>query len=215
MDKFVEFCQQTTQCMQTPQQDSTGWLLWIIWIVGLLFVICGFVSSVDARKAIFSTLRNPTEYRGRIGREEFLLVYYPLQILRCSTILAIILATAMLSHSRWVYAPLILGTLLLLIASAALYCTIIKRGHDFGFHAKESIKAYIFSVPFFLFLNRRNDFAADQVHTWSVLRSQKGSPFANIYGSAPAENNYLLAGRMEETKFPSVWDEADWKNLKK
>ena len=215
MDKFVEFCQETSQCMQNPQQDSAGWLLWIIWIGGLLLVIGGFIGSVQARKFLLNVLRNPSEYRGRMGKEEFLLVYYPLQILRCTTILAIILTTAILSHSRWVYLPLVLGTCLLLWASVALYCAVIRRGHDFGFKAKESIKAYVFSAPFLIFLNRRNDFAADQLHTWSVLRSQKGSPFANLYGSAPAENNYLLAGRMEETRFPSVWDEADWNQTKK
>lgn len=215
MDKFVEFCQQTSQCMQHPQQDSAGWFLWIVWVGGLLLVIAGFISSAQARQFLFNVLRNPTEYRGRMGREEFLFVYYPLQILRCTTILAIILATAILSHSRWVYFPLLLGIFLLCWASVALYCAIIRRGHDFGFTAKESIKAYMFSLPFLIFLNRRNDFAADQVHTWSTISNNKGSAFANIYGSAPAENNYLLAGRMEETQFPSVWDQADWNHTKK
>ena len=215
MDKFVEICQQTAQCMQNPQQDSAGWLLWIFWIAGLILVICGFASSIDARKAIFSLLRNPTEYRGRIGREEFLLVYYPLQILRCSTILAIILATAMLSHTRWVYVPLLLGTLLLLCTSVALYCAIIRRGHDFGFDFRESIKAYLAGAHFFRYLTRPFDRNGEKAYTWSILCNNKGSPLANLYGSAPAENNYLLAGRLEEMKFPSVWDEADWKNTQK
>lgn len=215
MDKFVEFCQQTSQGMHNPQQDSVGWLLWAIWIGGILLVICGFISSAGARRALVSVLRNPTEYRGRMGKEEFLWVYYPLQILRCTTILAVILATAILSHSQWVYLPLFLGTVLFIWASVALYCIIIRRGHDFGFRSKESIKAYLLSTPFFVWLNRKYDAASEQTHTWSVLRGNKGSPFANMYGSAPAENNYLLAGRLEKLQFPSVWDEADWNHTKK
>lgn len=212
MDKFVNLCQQTASCMQNPQQDSAGLILWITWIAGLLLAICGFISSSDARKAIFGLLRHPSEYRGRIGREEFLLIYYPLQILRCSTILTIILATAILGHSRWVYAPLLLGAILLLCASLALYCTIIRRGHDFGFCAAESIKAYIAGAHFFKYLNKPFDLNGEKAYTWSILCNNKGSPFANLYGSAPAENNYLLASRLEETKFPSIWDKTDWKN---
>ena len=215
MDKFVEVCQQTAQCMQSPQQDSAGWVIWAIWILALVLVGCGFASSSGARRAIFGLLRHPTEYRGRIGREEFLSVYYPLQILRCSTVLAIILATAMLSHSRWVSLPLVVGVMLLLGASVALYCAIIRHGHDFGFSAAESVQAYFFGAHLLRYLNKRLDLNGEKAHTWSILCNQKGSPFANLYGSAPAENNYLLSGRREEAQFPSIWDEMDWKNLKK
>ncbi|MBP5429864.1 MAG: DUF805 domain-containing protein [Elusimicrobiaceae bacterium] len=215
MNKFVEICQQTTQCMQTPQQDSAGWLIWTIWILALVLVVCGFISSADARRAIFEVLRNPTEYRGRIGREEFLSVYYPLQVLRCSTVLAIILATAMLSHSRWVYVPLFLGGGLLLCASAALYCVIIRRGHDFGFGALESMQSYLLGAHLLKYLNKRFDLNGEKTHTWSILCSNKGSPFANLYGSAPAENNYLLSGRADEFQPPLIWDKMDWKNTQK
>ena len=212
MDKFIEICQDATYCMRTPQQDSAGWFLWLVWGGVVLLVLAGLIGSRRARVLLMQALFSPTEYRGRMGRESFLSVYYSLQALRAIVIISTILAVSFLGKTYGSLIALLLGGGLLMWFSVALYCSIIRRGHDFNLKGTESFLAYLSRLA-------RGSRSPDMIHTWRMLREQKGNPFANRYGSAPQENNYLIPPENTRdpyaAEFPPVWDETDWKNWKK
>lgn len=210
MDSFIEICQEAAYCMRYPQQDSVGWFLWIAWGLILIFIIGGFVGSWQVRHHVLRALREPTEYRGRMGREEFLIVYFGLQTLRMCVLVGTGILAAVFGKTLTTVVICLVGLALLGWLTAALYSTIVKRGHDFAFDGNESLEAYICSW------GRRAVFV-DEKHTWSVLCNQKGNPYANRFGSAPQENNYLIPPEKdwnsENREFPNVWDEADWQSM--
>ncbi len=210
MDKFVEICQEATYCMRTPQQDAAGWFLWLVWGLVIILLVAGLLASPQARALLVQAILSPTEYRGRMGREQFVSVYYVLHALRALVILSTLFAVALLGKTYYSVLALLVGLGMMFWFSLSLYCCIIRRGHDFSFKGTESMGAY-FSHIFHRYRS------SNATHTWQVLCTQKGSPYANVFGSAPQENNYLipqeqnLAGTTNE--FPSVWDEADWKSM--
>ncbi len=210
MNKFIEICQEATHCMRYPQEDSFGWFMWIVWGIIVLTVVGCLAGSSQIRQHVLAALRHPTEYRGRMGRDEFLVVYFSLQVLRVCVAAGAIVLVAFLGK-QWASAWVVLGGLVgLMWLTTALYCAIIRRGHDFNFTGPQSLRAYWGRH----FLRR---FSSDEQGTWQVLCNQKGNPYANPFGSAPQENNYLIPPekdwRSENREFPNVWDEADWKNM--
>ncbi len=198
--------------MRTPDQDSAGWFLWLVWGGVVLLVLAGFAGSRQARVLLLQALVAPTEYRGRMGRDSFLSVYYSLQALRAITTISTVLAVSFLGKTYGSIVVLLLGGCLLIWFSVTLYCCIIRRGHDFNLKGTESFWAYLGRLA-------RGSRSPDRIHTWRMLREQKGSPYANNYGSAPQENNYLIPPDNNwdsyEADFPPGWDETDWKNWKK
>lgn len=213
MDQFIEICKEATYCMRTPQQDAAGWFLWLVWGLIVALVIGGLLGNRQSRRTLILVLQSPTEYRGRIGRETFLTAYYSLQALRAITFLSTLLAVALFGKTYAGLLCLLAGMVLIGWFSCALYCCVIRRGHDLNLAGSESFWAYMGR----LFPRLACD--TQVAHTWYILRTNKGNPFANRYGSAPEENNYLIPAEKEwdphTPQFPSVWDEADWKNWKK
>ena len=210
MDKFIEICKETTYCMRYPQEDSFGWFLWAVWLGALLFIIVSLWHSKHMRHVLWDALKQPTEYRGRMGKEAFLSVYFGLQTLRVLVVVFTAFAVAILNNIHWMCVCVLAGGSLFFWMSITIYSCIVRRGHDFNFAGKESLMAYF---------SRLNRFVRDpEDNTWQVICSQRGNPYANRYGSAPQENNYLIAPEdpfERRTAFPSVWDEADWQNWKK
>ncbi len=196
--------------MRYPQEDSFGWFMWIVWGIIVLTVVGGLAGSFQIRRYVLSSLKSPTEYRGRMGRDEFLVTYWSLQIVRACVVVGVIIWVAFLGK-QWASAWVLLGGLILLgWLTSALYCAIIRRGHDFNFKGLQSLRAYWASR----FLRH---LSSDQHETWQVLCNQKGNAYANPFGSAPQENNYLIPPEKdwenENREFPNVWDEADWQSM--
>ena len=212
MNKFVEICQETSYCMLHPQEDRTGWFVWLLWGLALCLVISGILGSRTTRHFLWGALRQPTEYRGRLGRDRFAIVYFALQFLRGLLLVCGILFVAIFGHTYWFLLVLVGIAIVLLWTSITIYSCVVRRGHDLGLPAKESLSAYFYHV-FYLF-NRQN--AAK--HTWSVLLENKGNPYANQYGSSPEENNFLIPPERphfsQNMDFPPIWDETDWKHWK-
>ena len=215
MNKFVEICQEATQCMRYPQEAGAGWFLWIVWGIIIVTVAAGFVGSWQIRRYVWASLKDPTEYRGRVGRDEFLLVYFGLQTLRAMVVVGCVIGVAFLGKQPAGIVVILAGLVLLGWISAALYSAIVRRGHDFDFDGKESLGAYFWSRPLRRTLLRKEG----PGHTWHVMCNQKGNPYANRFGSAPEENNYLIPPEKDwqstHREFPSVWDEADWKSMQR
>lgn len=221
MDKvnsFIETCQEASYCMLHPEQDGgVGWFFWIIWAVIFALFISGFMGSFQVRIHVWNALKNPTEYRGRIGREEFSHTFFGLQALRIGIIIGVIISVAILGKS-WASVGIILaGCFLEMWFSVALYCVVVRRGHDFDFDGTESFLAYLSCWSRLTTRYRSLASAKEQQNTWYVICNNKGNPYANRFGSAPAENNYLIPPEKdwnsENREFPNVWDEADWKNM--
>ena len=217
LNSFIETCQEASYCMLHPQEDSAGWFFWIIWIIFFALIVSGLVSSWQVRGNVLFALKNPTEYRGRMGREEFSNAFFGLQALRVCILIGMLLLIAIFGKSLTSVAILLAGFCLEAWVSVALYCVVVRRGHDFAFSGTESLLAYLSHIALLTTRYRNLASVKEQQDTWYVICNNKGNPYANCFGSAPEENNYLIPPEKdwnsENREFPNVWDEADWKSM--